>query len=156
MEMFWKLLTILVGIIAAGAAFGNLWVAREKFRLDLFDKRFKIFEGARRLVSHAVQTGGVEQTELWAFRAAVIEKEFLFGDNIVVYLNEMDRVAVRAYTRGLAVKQQNGPALDADMAARWRMSQEEHQQAVTWLTEQIPRLHERFAPDMRIRSKGLL
>ena len=154
--MDWKELTTLVAFIAALVALGNLWVAREKFRLDLFDRRFKIFEGARRLISHAVQTGGVEQTALWEFRAAVIEKEFLFSDGIVEYLNEMDQHAVRAYTQGIAEKQRVGEAPNAEVAVQWQAGREANEVAMTWLLEQLQQLHARFAPDMRIRSKGLL
>lgn len=156
MDTFWKALTVLTAFTALLITYRSHLVARERFRLDLFDKRFKVFEAARHLVSHAVTTGDVSQEQLWAFRAAVIEKEFLFGDQIVAYLNKMDKHAVRASTMGAAERQTLGPAADPGQAAAQQRNRDQRFESLTWLTEQLQQLHAQFAPEMRIRTRRLL
>jgi len=152
MDNFWKALTVVVAFVASAIAFGNYWVSREKFRMDLFDRRFKVFEAARRLVSYALQEGKVSQEELWTFRAGMIGKEFLFSDVVVTYLDEMDKHAVRAFTHSLAAERQGTMPL-TPMQERLR---EEQSTAVGWLTDQLQQLQRRFAPDMKIRTSRFL
>jgi len=156
MDDFWKSLTVIVALLAVWIAYRNFAVSRERFRLDLFDKRFKVFEAARHLVSQALNAGELKRSELWAFRAAVIEKEFLFGDAIVEYLNEMDRHAERVYTLGIALQPLQVDAADPAQAAERQRNQKQFMESIDWVAEQIRQLHTRFAPEMRIRSRGLL
>lgn len=153
MDDFWKAITIAVAFVAAAVAYNSYLVAREKFRLDLFDRRFKIFDGARRLISAVITTGDVTSTELWEFRAAMIGKEFLLSDSVVAYLNLMDRNAVRAHTFKVAVEQQKGAPLNEGMAKQWQQNQDTYWDAIKWLTEQLQQLHPQFEPDLKIRTK---
>ena len=45
---FWKLLTILIAIFLPYVAYRQYRLDREKFKLDLFEKRFAVFVATRR------------------------------------------------------------------------------------------------------------
>jgi len=144
-------LAIVVGLIAAAVAFGSFWIAREKLRFDLFDKRFKVFEGARLLVSRALRTGALSMDELLEFRATAIGKEFLFSGEVVDYLNKIDQYAVRIVTMGPVLRKSVGVApVDAAALIQLQKVKEQHEEALNWMVEQLQQLTARFAPDMQI------
>ncbi|MBI4190997.1 MAG: hypothetical protein HY525_10725 [Betaproteobacteria bacterium] len=55
---FWKLLTLLVAVFATYVAYRQYALGRERFKLDLFEKRFAVFAATRRfpLMSFMTQT----------------------------------------------------------------------------------------------------
>ena len=48
---YWKLFTVLVAIFVACVSFQQYRINREKFKLDLFEKRFAVFAATRKLLS---------------------------------------------------------------------------------------------------------
>lgn len=49
---YWKLTTVVLAIFAAYIAYQQYRLGREKFKLDLFEKRFAVFSGTRRFHTH--------------------------------------------------------------------------------------------------------
>jgi hypothetical protein len=46
---YWKLLSILVAVFVAWISYMQFRTAREKPRLDLFEKRYEVFDATRKL-----------------------------------------------------------------------------------------------------------
>jgi hypothetical protein len=55
-----------VAIVGAGIAGGQLLLARRRMQLDLYDRRYKIFESARRLIVDVMREGRTEVE--WIYR----------------------------------------------------------------------------------------
>ena len=85
---FWKLVTVLIALFAAYVAYQQFRLGREKFKLDLFEKRFQVFAAARRLLSHVLTDANLELTTLFEYRAGIAEATFLFDDGLTTYLRE--------------------------------------------------------------------
>jgi hypothetical protein len=52
---------------------------RERFKLDLFEKRFKVFSGARTFLSQIMREGQLKDLNpLWEYRAAIGEATLFF------------------------------------------------------------------------------
>ncbi len=88
--------TIIAAISAVGvtAYFGwrqsqtaekQLQTAEEKVRLDLFDRRYAVYEELRAIVVQYGR-GGVNQTEYLKFKAASSRARFLFGPEVTSFL----------------------------------------------------------------------
>src|SRR5687767_14167939 len=92
---FWKLLTIVVGIVAVIVATLQYRLARAKLKHDLFEKRYAVFVGTRKFLTVISTKANCGLDDLFEYRAAIGEIEFLFGEELVVYLrHEIDRRAL--------------------------------------------------------------
>ena len=78
-----------IGLAAAVIAWRQYRVAKAKLSLDLFDKRYRIFEETWKILSEAVTTG--TRTKSYGlgtpFNNFLPEARFLFGKDIADYLD---------------------------------------------------------------------
>jgi len=65
-------------------------LAERKLRLDLFDKRYAIFDAARTFLGKAL-TGTVEMKDEQAFVSGTLDASFLLNDELATYLDEILR-----------------------------------------------------------------
>ncbi len=97
MDDLWKALTFVLGLLLAWLAVQQWWIAREKLRLDLFGRRYAVFECARTFVSTIMRDGKVdliEQKKLWS---GTIEALFLFGPEVESYLALLNKKAAELH-----------------------------------------------------------
>lgn len=88
-----------IGLIAAGLTYRQYRVARAKLKLDLFDKRMKVFQQVWTILSKASIVDNkvtlFEQTSLVflpdEFVEFVHEAKFLFGNDVLRYIRECMR-----------------------------------------------------------------
>ncbi len=73
---------------------------KTRARLDLFDRRYKIFEQLKTVLAAVTRDANVSAENLLNFRSATIAAYFLFGDEIESYIEEM-------YRRGLKLQTAN-------------------------------------------------
>jgi hypothetical protein len=59
MDNFWKFATVAVAVVTLYIAFQQFWLAKEKLKLDLFEKRFAVFAAARDFLSKVAQSAAV-------------------------------------------------------------------------------------------------
>jgi hypothetical protein len=85
-DWFWKALTILIGAWAAWTAWQQHRVARDKLRLDLFEKRLAIYEEVKYAITAVRERN---QVDLPRFRQAAASSVFLFGSDVRAYLEEV-------------------------------------------------------------------
>jgi hypothetical protein len=90
--------TPLLALIAAGIAYRQAKVARSKLNLDLFEKRFKMFDAARKLIGSVVSRGNVTQEELGDFMRETLGAKWIFSDSFGDYLTEMRDKAIDLQT----------------------------------------------------------
>jgi hypothetical protein len=82
------IVALLVGVIAL-----LQWrTAHQKVVLDLFDKRVRIIDDLRRVVSEILQGGKVENIDSDKFLRATRGADFLFGPKVTKYLDRMHNV----------------------------------------------------------------
>jgi hypothetical protein len=142
---FWKLLTLLVAAFATYVAYRQYALGRERFKLDLFEKRFAVFAATRRLLSHVLHDADVSLEQLFEYRAGVAEATFLFDSDITDYLKSIDEKALRLRTIMETMKAL--PVGEARTKAAGEVSE-----ATQWLTEQLPELKNRFSPYLKFRT----
>lgn len=142
---YWKVTTFVFAAIAAYVAYQQFRLSREKFKLDLFEKRFKIFSGAGLFITHIFPDGDLKTLDhAWEYRAAIGEASFLFGNEITDYLEEIIAVpssCTRIVKRSsLCRSVKNGPNLLSKF------------KNLGWLTDQLPELKEQFASYMKFET----
>jgi hypothetical protein len=105
-------------------------VARNKLRLDLFDRRYKVYEATRKFLGLILRNGAFTDLELTEFELATSDAKFLFGDDVVQWLEEIRKRALHLRT---TQKLLSRPRDDHEVAKR---AQAEHDDLL-WLTDEI-------------------
>lgn len=148
-EVLKALLTPVVAAVATYIAWQQWKTNALKLKLDRYDRRLRIYEEVKRILSLIARDTDVDMDELLKFRTATAEADFLFGPDIPEYLDQI-------YRRGLKLWQRNREYRD------YRTPQPEgynHQAVVdemhvqlTWLTDQFTPAKDRFKPYLDING----
>lgn len=143
LEVIKVLATVIIGAMAAWIAYTQANTNRKKYKLDRFDKRFRIYEELRRLLYIVQQNARVELSELFHFRAIESEADFLFGPEIRQYLDEVTQQVINLNTAASEFRDLSQPAPEsydhqAVVAAKGK--------ALSWLTSQFEIAREKFRP----------
>jgi len=87
-------LSVAVVIIAA-----LQWgVADNKLRLDLFDRRYKVYDATRKFLSLIIREATFTNPDLFEFNAGTSDAQFLFKPDVAEYLAEIRRQALHLRT----------------------------------------------------------
>ncbi len=95
--------------------------ARAKLRLDLFDRRMKVYEAVIALLRHVFQNADAKLEEIYRFTQDTSNAPFLFGPEIETYLELLRKNAVRVRTlrsrlseSGLGVGEERNKVVEED------------------------------------------
>jgi hypothetical protein len=93
--------------LGAWIAYNQVQIAAAKYNLDLYDKRFDVFEGARDFVMEILQTAQFDDNSLRAYNFRVANVIFLFEPDVTKYVDGLRRKALslRMKTRQLNAAQ---------------------------------------------------
>ena len=127
-------LAVIAGFGALIAA-SQMWIAREKLRLDAFDRlyirRVAIYEATRTFLG-AVFNDNISEADIKEYGLKTLDAQFLFDDNLFNYLREvLSRVAQwrkANFEAALAEQAHHEDTRDAYL----RISEEQ----LKWITEQ--------------------
>lgn len=102
---FAAMLTPAIALLAAYIAWQQHKTNKNQFRLNLFERRSKVFDSTGKLIGIVLRTARVEQADLEEFLWETKESEFLFGSDIAAYLHELYDKAVDVHALENAVDQ---------------------------------------------------
>lgn len=142
---FWKLVTILIAGFVAWVSWSQHAVNKEKFKLDLFEMRFKVFAAVRKFLSVVLQKGNIALDDLFEYRANTAEATFLFEEDITDYLKEIDK-------KGLALMTLHETMAPLPVGDERSKKAEEISEHLGWLTDQLPELKPKFSPYMKFKT----
>lgn len=82
------LLTPVIAFLAAYIAWRQWKTAQNRLKLDLFERRFSVYDATKGLIASIIQTGKATDENMFKFLAATKEAKWLFEDQIASYLDE--------------------------------------------------------------------
>jgi len=129
----------LIAWIAAAIACGQWRLAENRFKLDLFEKRYKLFEAIRKFLAVILQEGEFKNSDLFEFYAGTSDALFLFNDDIVSYIDSIRDHAIKM--RHFKKSYEDLPAGDE----RTRNVELEGKE-FRWLIEELRNLQKKFHP----------
>jgi hypothetical protein len=95
--VFQALLTPAIGLGVAWIAFMQWWTNHQKFRLDLFDRRYAIYDSAKRLIASVLTVGQADRQDIIAFYWRLGEADFLLdaetSNFLKTLLNKIDEIS---------------------------------------------------------------
>jgi hypothetical protein len=131
--------TLIFGCAVAYVAWQQWQIARHRLRLDLFDRRYKVYDATRKFLSIILREARFEDAQLFEFYAGTSDAAFLFDSPVVEYLEHVRKRAVNMRTHQSVYEHM--PVGDE----RSRHVQAEHDDLV-WLTDQLTGMTQVFNP----------
>ena len=98
MEYYISFIAILIAGIVAWTGYQQHRLAKEKLKLDLFEKRFSVYKGVQIFLSQIMQEGKLNLDSLWELQKATQEAEFLFETEIPKYIDSIRSKALEMRT----------------------------------------------------------
>ena len=134
-----KFFTLVLGVAVAVVAWLQWWVALNKLRLDLFDRRYKVYDATRKFLAGILRDGKFTNSELFEFYAGTSDAEFLFGADVVEHLAQIRKRALHMQTAQTLCEPM--PVGD-ERSLHVKAAHDD----VLWLTDQITAITKTFAP----------
>jgi hypothetical protein len=97
-------LSSVTALVAIWIAYHQLATARYRLNLDLYEKRYRVFEATRLLAGAAIRSGAVSEEELAAFSVSIAESKFLFDSDVCEHLDEFSRNAVALHEKTVLLR----------------------------------------------------
>src|SRR2546426_4594540 len=139
MSGFFSIATLFLSVAVVIIAALQWRVADNKLRLDLFDRRYKVYNATRKFLSVILREAKFTNSELFEFYAGISDAEFLFGADVAEHLEKIRKRAVHLQTAQRIYE----PLPVGD--ERSKHVQAEHDD-LSWLTDQITEITKTFAP----------
>ena len=154
MTPFFSIVTLFLSLAVVVIAWQQWRVADNKLRLDLFDRRYKVYDATRKFLAVIIREATFTDSQLFEFYGGTSDAEFLFGADIVDYLGQIRNRAVDMRTHQTLFQQM--PLGDE----RSGHVQANHDQLL-WLNHQITAMTEIFIPylgfaNIRLRRLPIL
>ena len=111
----------------------------EQLRLDLFDRRYKIYDATKKFLAVIIREATFTDSQLFEFNAGTSDAEFLFEADLVAYLGQIRKRALHMRT----AQQLFEPLPVGD--ERSRHVQAAHDD-LSWLSDQITAMTKTFTP----------
>jgi hypothetical protein len=131
--------TLIVGVAVAFIAWQQWQIASNKLRLDLFDRRYKIYDATRKFLEVIMRDAKFEDSQLFEFYAGTSDAKFFFDDDVVDYLSQIRE-------RALKMRTPQGFVEDMPRSELRRYSEPTAHDQLLWLCEQITAMTTVFAP----------
>jgi hypothetical protein len=151
MTVFFSIATLFLSVAVVVIAWQQWRVADNKLRLDLFDRRYKVYDATRKFLAVIIREATFADSQLFEFYAGTSGAEFLFGADVVDYLGQIRKRAVDMRT----AQQLFEPLPVGD--ERSRHVQAAHDD-LSWLSDQITAMTKVFTPYLgfaNVRSRLL-
>lgn len=94
---FWEGAIVLIAIFTARTAWSQYSISKEKFKLDLFEKRFLVFKATRNFLSIILREAKISLDDIYEYRANTSEATFFFEKDIISYLEKIDNKALELW-----------------------------------------------------------
>ena len=138
------LLTPIVAVLGSFIAYRQWRTAQNKLKHDLFERRFAVFDAARKLLASIMTSGKAKDEELFKFLSGTREAKWLLNDDIAKYL-EKELYHKAVHLQCLDSELEGVPVGD-ERSANVRNQTE----IKLWLGKQFEVLDEKFSPYLRL------
>jgi hypothetical protein len=145
MEIYISTIMVLVAAIVAWTNYQQHLLTKEKFKLDLFEKRFAVYKGVQRFLTHILTEGKLDLDKLFEFRRDTQDAVFLFSEDIPQYLGSIDRKALDMRTKAEQYK-------DLPVGEERSNLCKEESRLLRELLDELPILKDVFAPYLKFRK----
>ena len=135
--------TVALGTLALVVAFGQWSTAKQRLRIDLFEKRFAVYQAARDFLRSVTASNRVGSDALTAYFLATTEAKWLFNKELAKFIYE--EIPLKAQD----LQMWDAELEDAELGHKKRKEyQQERRKIKSWLSGMRDTLDEKFAPSL--------
>lgn len=139
------LLTPTVAVLGSLIAYRQWRTAQNKLKLELFDRRFSVYEASRNLLASIMTSGKAKNEEVFKFLVTTREAKWLLNAEVATYLEkELYHKAIHLQT---LQAQLEGFPVGEESSANIKMQSEIRKR----LVEQYAVLDEKFSPFLELQ-----
>jgi hypothetical protein len=138
-------LTACIGVFVAFVGYQQYRISRERFKLDLFEKRFSVYKGIQVFLTHILINANFELEQFYKFRADTQDATFLFDKDITDYIDLIDKKSLEFNCLCDELK-------SIPVGEERTKKCEEKGRLLKWLIGQLPKLKEVFAPYLKFKT----
>lgn len=138
-----KLIYVAIGGLGVIIALLSFYLNKTKVNLELFDRRFKIYEGCKQALEIVIQKGTIDfHAALELLKKYEHEAKFFYGEEIIYYIDSLYKkcVALDTTHRGL----QDLAKIPTDSEERRNLSSK-NRDLLIFLTEEYTKLPQVFS-----------
>lgn len=135
---------IIAGIVAY-IAFMQFKTNRDRLRLELYNRRFSVYEGLKELLNKIIICFDVTDDDLREFRIKTNEAAFLFDKDIVEYLKEINNKGTKLYSYNCKIKR-------GDTSPPWPKTPEDINKISIWLQDQLEESKDIFSKYLKFKT----
>lgn len=88
------LLAPITAVFLAWLAYKDYQTKTEQFKLDLYDRRYKIYKAIENLLRDIMRDGKADSKSMNQFVADANEREFLFDEEVPMYIDNLRKKAI--------------------------------------------------------------
>ena len=139
------LLTPTVAVLGSFIAYRQWRLAQNKLKLDLFDRRFSVFQAARSFITSIITSGKAKGEEVSKFLFDTREAKWLFDSSVAEYLDKqlyckaIDLQTLDAELEGVPVSEERSKNVYAQADIK------------IWFAAQDKVLDEKFSPYLQLQ-----
>jgi len=137
--LFFSIATLFLSVAVVVLAWQQWRVADTKLRLDLFDRRYKVYDATKQFLAVIIREARFTHSQLIEFNIGTSDAEFLFRADVVDYLGQIRKRAVHMWTAQRLYE----PLPVGDERSRHVMAAHDD---LSWLSDQITAMPKTFTP----------
>jgi hypothetical protein len=141
-ELSKALLTPVIAILAVCIAWQQLKTNRRKLKLDLFEKRYTVFEKIGEFIGSILASGRVGPGKDVQFLVDAKAAGLVFGDDISAFVSEVYKKAVHLHALDAELEGTQGPARTSNIQAQREIKD--------WYSEALEGLEARFREYLKL------
>ncbi len=107
---------LVIAVIVAYIAFMQFKTNRDRLRLELYDKRFSVYEALKEFLIKFIRALDVTDKDLRDYRNKTNEAEFLFEEDIILYIKDIYDKGLKIYSYNC--KQKSSALKELDLNER--------------------------------------
>jgi hypothetical protein len=140
------LLTPVIALVTTYIAVQQYRTSRLKFKLEIFEKRYAIYQGVKNFIHIAVQEGTLTNEAFFKLNEETQDAFFLFDERVDKYVDELR-------SKGARLRYLNERLSDQSLAIGEERSRlaEEDAELNTWFGKQLLQSKQVFKKDLRVR-----
>lgn len=138
------LLTPTVAVLGSLIAYRQWRLAQNKLKLDLFDRRFSVYEAARNLLASIMTSGKAKDEEIFKFMVATREAKWVLNAQVAEYLDK--QLYHKAIDLQILSSELEGVPVGEERTTNVRKQSE----IKKWFLAQYDVLDEHFAPFLQL------
>jgi hypothetical protein len=140
-----KLLTLVLACLGVYIAYQQYQVNLRKFNLDLFEKRYAIFDALKKVMYQVTREAAIENIHINEYKTNISDARFLFNSDVTDYLQEVLNKSAELHMHQARLRTAEG-------TAKTDIIDQEHQ-VILWFAEEINNFQSPFFPYMAMRDK---